>query len=299
MKNLFAPAMFASVTLAACAPIPGTEETGHGEPEDPPELAQQAINNLDDETVVNCSAAGQAKVLAAMDLIQAALFTNDGQAFRQCFEDTILATRPGLTGMFDRDVGFMFGKMRENLPTRIECDPTLTFQGLATVGIGTEDFKIQKAFVDNVNVGALQLAQVMIHEVSHNKGFVHHDNAVNSPFEANNTVPKQLENCLAPGPDACRVHRSRPRDPQQHALRADTGAPGWAGRQRRRWHRLQQHLHRRPGHRARRHRREWLARARLPRRLQRQQRAQRRVGGAQRRGLPDARDVHDRRRGGG
>jgi hypothetical protein len=193
--KLCTPAMLASLTLAAaCAPVSDEEETGPAPASQASELRQQAINNIDDETIVNCSAANQTKLLAAMDILQAALFTNDGAAFRQCFENTILATRPGLTGMFERDVGFMFGKMRENLPTRIECAP-LSFAGQAALGIATEDLKIQTTFVQNA--GVLQIAQVILHEVSHNKGFNHHDNAVVSPFEANNTVPKQLENCLA------------------------------------------------------------------------------------------------------
>ncbi len=141
----------------------------------------------------NCTALEGVKVRDAMAVLVNAITPPAAtNAFLACLKDGILSEPKGQTA---EDV---LTRFRANLPTNIDCLPSVcgdggTAIGCGGIGIPEERLTLQKAYINSAT--ATQLAGVIAHEIAHNKGWDHQDGAIDYGYRVTN----QVNRCIASG----------------------------------------------------------------------------------------------------
>lgn len=153
---------------AACGSIEGSEETSDESP-------INGHSNFDS----SCSGY-EATIDAAMDIAYANMTSGE---MRSCLKQTMISYTEEYPEWIIRD-------MLENLTTRVSCaslDPNVLAEAPESpTETITLDYSILLGDLD-------EIAAIILHEVSHNKGYRHPD--AGTTLEYNTTVPQQLRQC--------------------------------------------------------------------------------------------------------
>jgi hypothetical protein len=139
----------------------------------------------------------------AMDSVIAPFVLADDSLLRQCLQDNFLSG--GVT--FQQEISYpewILRRLKENMITTVECaDLAGGGAGQAQLGIAHEFITLDRGFMADLvethgwEGARLRLAGIMLHEISHNKGYAHpvQDSAL---FANDNyhSVPVALYSCL-------------------------------------------------------------------------------------------------------
>ncbi|MFO0610761.1 MAG: hypothetical protein U0324_46800 [Polyangiales bacterium] len=181
VHSIVRPAMLCAAALgAACV---GGDDVPAGAPAQP--LNGIAVFNFNS----GCSAAEQATIVAAMDLLDQQV-NRTPEPLRACLRDAIFSPDDG------EHVGTIMDLIQQNMPTSFTCQTaattscggSFTWLACASVGIPNEDVRIDHTYLANGTVA--QIAASILHEIGHNKGF-RHLSGTEDPY----AVTDQLNTC--------------------------------------------------------------------------------------------------------
>jgi hypothetical protein len=129
-----------------------------------------------------CSAAEQTKVRSAMTLLMSAL---QGIKLNMCLSEAFLSyTRR-------TDVDTIAGRLRESMPTQIDCTTQQGAGITGDIGVNFERLALDHSALQS-NTEA-EVAATIAHEISHNKGYRHPENG---NFDRDYSVPYVIGNCI-------------------------------------------------------------------------------------------------------
>lgn len=146
-----------------------------------------------------CDDAEQALIHDAMSIAQLQVLGAQRQAMQRCLEDAVLS--PDEDALTEE----ILARLSQNVPTVISCE-SFTGANAKAVGTTSERFRFAHGFLRNDFDGeghpppsAARVASVMLHELTHNKGYTHFwgeegaDGRASREYEY--SVPEQIEKC--------------------------------------------------------------------------------------------------------
>ena len=166
---------------------------GASDDDDTSSTAPSAINGLPSFT--DCEPEEEDKLGTALRYAFHRVAT-DAPGFRQCMQAAYLWENDGIAGKTIADM------LRFNVTTQITCadlpkktdeDGNVIANTNATAFVSSatsEEFHIDRGFIVKANVP--RIAGVMVHEITHNRGFPH-----DSDVYYSNSVAEQAESCIA------------------------------------------------------------------------------------------------------
>ena len=181
MRKILSALCLASLTWAAGGCADPLDE----EPE--VESSQFALNG--DVVIWNgtCTAAETDKLRQSLALLRSWVVDRP-DAMRRCLEESVLGGPENDSLSFDGDgyPEWIMWKLAEQIPTEIECNPTT---GPAAGPNPKEHINVGPW---NINMPVDELAGLLLHEISHTKGFDHPSGA-----EYSRSIPIALQTCLS------------------------------------------------------------------------------------------------------
>lgn len=154
-----------------------------------PAQVSQSLNGTVSFPDSSCSTARKNKITTALGILRAQVVTSPSSMLA-CVRDAILSPRDG------NFAETIMAQLAEDMPTTVKCaelgttSSGATINASAAIDISDESLTIDFGFVDGNT--AERVASVILHELAHNKGYVHLGGA-----EYDYSVPQQVEQCSA------------------------------------------------------------------------------------------------------
>ncbi|MDX2051399.1 MAG: hypothetical protein SFV15_03350 [Polyangiaceae bacterium] len=186
------PGLFVSLCLASCGGSPASWD----DPGEPAAVFQEFNNNL--VAFVGCSQPQKDKLLLAGSFLTTRISETDGAGvprLRTCLNESFMG----------KDSDAVFYALNNNTATTIRCvnvfsstcgpDANTNFSGCASwAPAGTDDVSLSIQFLNNPATTTAQIAAVMAHEIMHNRGYSHEDDAFTPGFDS--SVPVRVGRCI-------------------------------------------------------------------------------------------------------
>lgn len=192
LRKFSAPSAIAWLVAFAACDVPPD-----GSVDDLTTVAQPLNGTIQFPSGHGCSDQQKEKIKAAARIVAAAVRgdrTASGDAFFRCLSGAVLTETNG------KDVDTIITDLAANMPTRAFCDdlPVNVIAEAPRNLVGQEKVTFDRTALNERTPE--DVAGVMIHEVSHNKNYRHHDTtrepAASLTRDYSITVPEQVQRCL-------------------------------------------------------------------------------------------------------